>query len=68
MEIYDVIKDALLSFGFPIVMCFMLWFRMFKEDEKHDSEVKTLTEAINNNTRVIDVLSVKLDSITTRKE
>lgn len=61
------------SLGFPIVACVgMGWFvkyttdlhnkDMKEERESHSAEVKQITEAINNNTIVMERLIDKLDA------
>ena len=44
------------SLGFPIVACIMLYIRMEKQDEAHKEEVSKLTEAIQNNTLIMQKL------------
>lgn len=48
------------SLGFPIVACIMLYVQMTKQDENHKAEVKQLTDAINNNTLVMQKLCDRL--------
>lgn len=48
------------SLGFPIVACIMLYVQMTKQDENHKAEVKQLTDAINNNTLVLQKLCDRL--------
>lgn len=63
MEIYDIIKDGLLSFGFPIVMCLMMWYRMIEEDKNHDTETKSMIQALDNNTKALERLEIKIDGL-----
>ena len=45
------------SLGFPIVCCIALFWRMIKSDENHKTEIDKLTDALNNNTLVLQQLS-----------
>ena len=49
----SVISEAVSNFGFPIVLVFLLLYILYKEQEKHESEVDKLVEALNNNTTVM---------------
>lgn len=54
MEIWNLIIQAVSSLGFPIaVTIWLLWERKTSMDK--------LTEAIANNTKVIEILSEKFD-------
>lgn len=68
----DVILSAIGSIGFPIVACIAIaWFfnktnENYRNDLKelnaaHKEEVKAMTEAISNNTLVIQKLVDSLD-------
>ena len=50
------------SLGFPIVCCIALFWRMIKSDENHKTEIDKLTDALNNNTLVLQQLSDLLRS------
>lgn len=56
------ILQAVSSVGFPIAMCIYLMFYMQKQTEAHAEEMKTVTEAINNNTIAITKLSDEIKS------
>ena len=45
------------SLGFPITCCIALFWRMIKSDENHKTEIDKLTDALNNNTLVLQQLS-----------
>lgn len=60
------------TIGFPIVMCIALaWYVKYSTDQnnqridemttKHQEEIKTVTEALNNNTLALQKLCDKLD-------
>lgn len=64
------IETLITSVGFPIAMCLLFAWYIYKRDErdndkdlKHKQEVDTLSEAITNNTIVMEkllkVLSLK---------
>lgn len=55
------ISQLIGSLGFPIVMCVMLYSRMIKQDEKHEEEIKQLSETIQNNTIALTSLTAKLE-------
>lgn len=57
---YTAIAQLVGSLGFPIVACVMLYVRMEKQSEEHKEEVSKLTEAIHNNTLVMQKLIDKL--------
>jgi len=48
------------NLGFPIAMCCYLLYRMSKSDENHKAEMDNVTEALNNNTLVIQRLIDRL--------
>lgn len=54
MEIWNVIIQAISSLGFPIaVTIWLLWERKSSMDK--------LTEAISNNTKVVEILSERIE-------
>lgn len=59
----NVIVEIIGSFGFPIVMCLILFYYMEKENEKHDKEVHDLTETINNNTKILTELTTLIKTL-----
>ena len=48
------------SLGFPIVMCFALFWKINEQDKKHSEEMMHVTEALNNNTLALQKLCDKL--------
>lgn len=48
----DIIQ-AISTVGFPIVMCIIMIYLNEKQDVRHREEVDKMTEAVNNNTVVI---------------
>lgn len=60
----NTIVQLIGSLGFPIVCCIALFWRMIKSDENHKTEIDKLTDALNNNTLVLQQLSDLLRSKT----
>lgn len=60
METINTITDVVANFGFPIAMCGILLWYIYKKDNQHKQEVDKLAEALNNNTVVLEKLLVKL--------
>lgn len=64
---FPTILQAITTLGFPIVCCLMLFWYVYKREnkydeqikelhEKHEQEVGKLVEAVNNNTLVMQRL------------
>lgn len=49
------------SLGFPIVACIMLFWYIIKRDDIHKEEINKLSEAVNNNTLVMQKLLDRLE-------
>lgn len=60
-EIIQIIGQAISTWGFPIVMCGVMFWYMNKERQDHKEEVSQLTTAVNNNTAVIEKLLGRMD-------
>lgn len=56
METAQTVITAISTVGFPIVMCGALFWKMDKQDKEHKEEMTKSTEAINNNTVVLQKL------------
>lgn len=56
----SVITQLIGSLGFPIVACAALFYENYKQSERHAEETEKLTDAINNNTIVLQKLVDKL--------
>lgn len=50
------IVQVISSLGFPIVMCAALFWYMIQQREAHKEEIDKMSEALNNNTLVIQKL------------
>lgn len=56
METAQMLITSISTVGFPIVMCGALFWKMDKQDKEHKEEMNKSTEAINNNTVVLQKL------------
>lgn len=59
MSIEDVLQ-AISTVGFPIAACVALFTRDAKMQEQHKAETEKMTEAINNNTHAITILTERM--------
>ena len=55
--------DIISSVGFPIAMCAAMFYYMIKENEKHQKEVKELSDTIANNTTVLMELQTLIKTL-----
>ena len=60
MENIDIVLNAIATVGFPIVMCGLLLLYIYKSQKNHKEEVTHLTEAIQNNTVVMEKILTKI--------
>lgn len=60
MENIDIVLNAITTVGFPIVMCGILLWYIYKSQKNHNEEVTRLTEAIQNNTVVMEKILTKI--------
>lgn len=60
MDIQNVVQ-IISTVGFPIAMCLLFFWYINKMNEKHADEVSKLSEALQNNTLVMQKLVDKLD-------
>lgn len=58
----QVITSLIGSLGFPIVCCIALFWYITKTAKQHKEEMDKMSEAINNNTNVMNQLILKLES------
>ena len=56
----DNIVQIVTQLGFPIAMCLLLFWYVTKKDEAHREEMNKMSEAVNNNTIVMQKLIDKL--------
>lgn len=51
------------NYAFPIVACVFLWIKMEKDRDQRREEMGRMTEALNNNTLVIQRLADRLEAV-----
>lgn len=56
----EQLVDILTNFGFPIAVCAYLFFERAQERKEHREETKAITEALNNNTIVLEKILTTL--------
>lgn len=63
----QTILSAISSLGFPIVCCLIVLYMYWKSDQTHKAEVDKLSEAVQNNTvvmeKILERLEVKKDEL-----
>ena len=59
---FATIVSAVSAVGFPVVFCFILYKTMIDQSKEHKAESDKMTEAIHNNTLVIQQLVDKLNN------
>ena len=57
----NAVTTAISTLGFPIVMCGAMFCYMLKEKDAHKEEMNSVTEALNNNTLILQKLCDRLD-------
>ena len=55
------ISQIISALGFPIAVCLICFWYINKKDENHKNEMDKMSEAINNNTAVMQKLINKLE-------
>lgn len=53
MENIDIITQAISTVGFPIAMCGIMFWFLYKEQESHKAEMLSLKEVISENNQVL---------------
>lgn len=61
MELLNVIVSFIQNVGFPIACVFAMFWMWDREREEHKAEAEKWSEAINNNTAVMQKLIDRLD-------
>lgn len=56
------ILTVITTVGFPIAMCLILCFYIYKIDDEHNKEVDALRETLNNNTLALEKLLLFLET------
>lgn len=62
MDVNSIVS-VISTVGFPIAVCLILFFYIYKRQEKTDDTIAKLTETINNNTAVMQRLIDKLGDV-----
>lgn len=57
----QTVISAISSLGFPIVCCLIVLYMYWKSDQTHKSEVDKLSEAVQNNTVVMEKILERLE-------
>lgn len=57
----DIILEAIKTVGFPIVAYVILFWYMVEQRKDHKEEVQKMTEAVNNNTIILQKLCDNLN-------
>ena len=58
-----VLTQIVSTVGFPIAMCGLLEYYIKYTEDKHREEIDKLTQAVNNNTLLIQKLLTKMDEV-----
>lgn len=53
----QTVITAISTVGFPIVMCLILLYMMYVNNEQHKEEMDKINEALNNNTLAVQHLT-----------
>ena len=53
MENVDILMQAVSTVGFPIAMCGIMFWFLWKEQESHKAEMLSLKEVISENNQVL---------------
>ena len=57
----EEIAAIISNLGFPIACCIVMFFLYYKSQELHKEEIVKITEAVNNNTNVMNNLILQLE-------
>lgn len=58
---YQLLLQFITTVGFPIAMCLLLFWYIREQSDSHKEEIGKLSEAVNNNTLIIQRLTDILD-------
>lgn len=53
---YDIILSAISQLGFPVAVCLGCFWFINKMQDNHREDLKNMTDAVNNNTLVMQKL------------
>lgn len=57
----STVTQIITNLGFPIAVCCILFWYVYKMQQKHKEEIDALTQAIENNTIALTKLESKLE-------
>lgn len=63
----STITQFISGVGFPVVAFLLIYKEMGKTREAHSEEIKSITDALNQNTRIIERLEASLQLLTMQK-
>lgn len=55
---WEMVVQALSTFGFPIVVCGVLFWVLINSQKTHKEETDAFTKSLNENTKVLNELKV----------
>lgn len=58
---FNIVSQLIGNLGFPIACVIAMFYMWNKEREEHKEEMNKITEALNNNTMVIQKLVDRMD-------
>lgn len=62
MENISILEEVISTMGFPIVVCGVLFWYIWKTQKSHCEEVDKLRESIDNNTIILTKLLERFDN------
>lgn len=65
---WEMVMEALKSFGFPVVVAGALFWYINKKDEQHREEVGSLRTTIEANTDILHELKALINAFLTEKK
>lgn len=65
---FGSITQAISSLGFPIAVCLICFWYINKREEQNKAEIDKLSEAVNNNTLVMQKLVDRLGDSSDEKD
>lgn len=59
---WQVIANLISSVGFPIGCSVALFWLLNRANENHNEEMRKMVDALNNNTKVLEMLKEKIEN------
>ena len=66
MDILKALVDVLGNGFFPIVVCGVLFWYVWKKDAQHKAEMDEIRKSVDNNTNVLEKLVTAVDKLLDR--